>query len=317
MKVVLVGEESAGLGALRLLLDRGVPPVAVLTTPPAAERRGFSLWSEAHRLGVPALPAHAVREPVPDHLHQAGIDLLLNVHSLHVIRAPWLTLPRLGAFNLHPGLLPEYAGLDSASWALYEGAGTHGVTLHHMEPGIDTGPIAWQRRFPIGAADTALRLNQRSIREGLGLLSLLLEAAGRGGTAIPRVPQDLSRRRYLGRTPPEGGWLPIEGPVARCIGLVRACDFRPFPSPWGTPGLLRGDRRVEIVQASPGTHPAGCAAGTLGPRHDDGIDLACGDGFLRVHLVRWNGTVMAAQEVLREGELLRRGPGDDAGGTKR
>ena len=68
------------------------------------------------------------------------MDLILNVHSLHLIRKEILDLPRLGSFNFHPGPLPRYAGLNSVCWALYRGETKHGVTLRSwwriMTPGL-------------------------------------------------------------------------------------------------------------------------------------------------------------------------------------
>ena len=67
----------------------------------------------------------------------------MNVHSLFLIH-PWSSAPTIGSFNLHPGPLPEYAGLNVPSWAIYEGEKrSHGVTVHWMDEGVDTGPIAW------------------------------------------------------------------------------------------------------------------------------------------------------------------------------
>ena len=73
-------------------------------------------------------------------MREQGVDLLLNVHSLYLIaRRTVVAAPRIGSFNLHPGPLPEYAGLNTPSWAIYNGEREHGVTVHWMEPGVDTG----------------------------------------------------------------------------------------------------------------------------------------------------------------------------------
>jgi len=55
-----------------------------------------------------------------------------------------LGVPARGAWNLHPGPLPRYAGLNAPSWAIYRGEQRHGVTVHRMDRGIDTGDIAYQ-----------------------------------------------------------------------------------------------------------------------------------------------------------------------------
>ena len=82
------------------------------------------------------------------------VDRLLNVHSLFVIAREIIQAPRFGSFNLHPGPLPRYAGLNALSWAIYRGELRHGVTIHKMLPGTDTGPIAYQAILEIEENDT-------------------------------------------------------------------------------------------------------------------------------------------------------------------
>ena len=128
------------------------------------------------------------------------IDLLLNVHSLYVIHADLVAAPRTGSFNLHPGPLPEYAGLNAPSWAIYHGESRHTVTVHWMEPGIDTGAIAYETSFEIAEDDTGLSLSARCVREDCPV-----PAAAGLGCAGPRrhsgdgsrscAPQVLRRRR--------------------------------------------------------------------------------------------------------------------------
>ena len=118
LAVALAAEEAAGVGALRLLAERGYRIVAVLTGS-AAEGRGASVAGLAAELGVPVRPAEQVRDPaLAAWLRGQGTDLLLNVHSLHVVDPDVLEAPALGAFNLHPGPLPDRAGLNVPSWAL-------------------------------------------------------------------------------------------------------------------------------------------------------------------------------------------------------
>ena len=77
----------------------------------------------AERLGIEVHPAGLVREErFAAFLETREIDLLLNVHSLFVIRPDALRAPTIGSFNLHPGLPPRYAGLNAPSWAIYHGS---------------------------------------------------------------------------------------------------------------------------------------------------------------------------------------------------
>ena len=143
MNVLLVAEESAGIQTLRLVTESEHEVAGVMTTPPT-RGGGATVASAASALGIPVLPSERVREPAfADWVHAHDVDLLLNVHSLFVIDANVIRAPRLGAFNLHPGPLPEYAGLNAPSWAIYFGETRHAVTLHWMDAEIDTGAIAY------------------------------------------------------------------------------------------------------------------------------------------------------------------------------
>jgi UDP-4-amino-4-deoxy-L-arabinose formyltransferase/UDP-glucuronic acid dehydrogenase (UDP-4-keto-hexauronic acid decarboxylating) len=112
VKIVLVAEESAGVRALQLVAQSPHSLQAVLTAG-GSEGRGLSVQAAAQRLGVPTLPAALVKKPTfAAELQREQVDVLLNVHALHLVCADVLESLRVGGFNLHPGPLPEYAGLN-------------------------------------------------------------------------------------------------------------------------------------------------------------------------------------------------------------
>src|SRR5688572_8850279 len=169
MRVALLCEEAAGLRTLQFVARTGHEIAAVLTS------SGSAVWKCALQLGLAPLAAHRVREPgLAEELAHMHLDLMLNVHSLYIVPPAVLRAPRHGAYNLHPGPLPEYAGLNAPSWAIYHGEPCHGVTLHRMEPGVDTGPIAFQTRFALSPRDTGLSVSLRCAEEGLRLFARLL-----------------------------------------------------------------------------------------------------------------------------------------------
>jgi methionyl-tRNA formyltransferase len=318
LAVALVGEESAGLRALRLIEGSGHRLAAVLTSPPAAggRERGAataSLWRVAETAGHPTFPAAGVGDPelapaLARRLRDEGVDLLLNVHSLHVVRPEVLRAPRMGSFNLHPGPLPAYAGLDTVSWALYRGETEYGVTVHEMTERIDAGGIAFRASFPIGPGDTAFSLYARCIREGLTLLGRLLETAA-ARDRVPVEPQDLGRRRYFARTgPPLGGRLDWRRSAREVHDFVRACDYGPFPSPWGRPRTTlaseAGTRELELLETALTGRPAGAPPGTIEATAAGGRSVACTDEWLEVRVVRADGRRRPSAAVLEPGGRL-------------
>ncbi|HEX7022764.1 MAG TPA: formyltransferase family protein [Trueperaceae bacterium] len=306
LRVVLVAEEAAGVQTLRLLERSPHQVVAVMSGPTTGEvLRGASVGGLARTLGYRVWPARRVKDAaLAEDLRAAGVDLLLNVHSLYLIHASVLAAPRLGAFNLHPGPLPEYAGMNAPSWAIYRGETRHGVSLHWMEAGIDTGAVAYRDDFEISEADTGLSVSAACVRRGLPLIERLLETAARDPEAVPRWEQDVSRRRYFGRDVPQGGRLDWRAPAREVVRFVRACDYYPLPSPWGTPQTCMAGAPLGVIQAKGSGAPAAGPPGTVGEVEEGGVRVAAADEAVLVRRVLWQGKARPAQEVLVPGMRL-------------
>ncbi len=187
--------------------------------------------------------------------------------------------PRHGAYNLHPGPLPEYAGLNAPSWAIYHGEPCHGVTLHRMEPGVDTGPIAFQTRFALSPRDTGLSVSLRCAEEGLRLVERLLDA---DPSRVRLEPQDLSARRYFGRGVPQDGRIDWTLSAQRVQAFVRACDYRPFPSPWDFPMAEVGERMVKVLKTALTGTACGTPPGTVDYDPAGRARVACEDEWLEL-----------------------------------
>jgi UDP-4-amino-4-deoxy-L-arabinose formyltransferase/UDP-glucuronic acid dehydrogenase (UDP-4-keto-hexauronic acid decarboxylating) len=302
LKVALVAEEGAGNRVLHLLSKRGHN--VVLFTSTDSDGPLSTLMVRARTLGIEIRAAEEVRDPeTAGWMREERVALVLNVHSLHIIDADVLAAPRLGAYNLHPGPLPERAGLHAASWALYEGADRYGVTLHRMSPQVDAGTIAFADDFAIRPADTGLTVMTQCVRHGLRLIEALVEMAERG-EAIPAHPQDLARRRWFTAGPPKGGRLDWYLPARRVTDFVRACDYRPFPSPWGFPWCKRGSTRIAILSARALDRAADAIPGTVVHADGGAVLVAATDAWVRVGTVEIAGRTAAAAEAIPHGSRL-------------
>jgi methionyl-tRNA formyltransferase len=305
LNIVLAAEEAAGLQALKLLTDGPHRLLAVLTSAPAANTKKASVAAAADRLGVPVWDAGLLASaPLAKSLRQQNADLLLNVHSLVVAHADVVAAPRIGSFNLHPGPLPEYAGLSAPSWAIYHGARRYAVTLHWMDTGIDTGDIAFTAPVPISRQDTGLTLSAACVRAGVPLIASLLRVAAWNPDHIPAIAQDLARRHYFGRTGPHPHGMPWDLRARRLDAFVRACNYRPFPSPWGRPISMLGDRRIEILKTSLTGERCSSVPGTVVADDGGTVRVATADDWLRIERIALDGRSSPPTDVLREGVIL-------------
>jgi len=303
MNVALAAEESAGLQMLSALARSGHRVVVVLTAPPETGSSKNSLWNAARDSGFETLPAELVKGPeLAKQLRSRDVDILLNVHSLHIIHRDVLAAPRLGAFNLHPGPLPRYAGLNSISWALFRGEQTHGVTVHRMEPRIDAGPIVYQSIFQLDPEETGFTLTFKCIREGIVLMQRLLDVAAADPDAIPLIAQDLSAREYFGTETPEGGRISWSWPASKVVNFVRACDFFPFASPWGHPCAFLTVKEVGVAKARLTGLPCDASPGTVGQSTNLGVLVACRDEWVLASKLHVDGKYVPAQEFLKSGD---------------
>jgi UDP-4-amino-4-deoxy-L-arabinose formyltransferase/UDP-glucuronic acid dehydrogenase (UDP-4-keto-hexauronic acid decarboxylating) len=306
LRVLIVAEESAGIQVVRLVAGSGHETVGVLTAP-ATRGGGATVATVAEGLGLRRLESERVKDPAfAEWIRGEQVDLLLNVHSLFVIHPAVVAAPRVGSFNLHPGRLPGYAGLNAPSWAIYRREASHGVTLHWMEAGIDTGAIAYEHEFELGPNDTGLSVSMRCVTEGLRLVERLLEDAERA--AIPARPQPIEGRRYFGRGAPEGGLVSWARSAHELEAFVRACDYFPFASPWGHPQARLGDGRAfELLKVSLTGEESSGPPGSVGDVVGSAVRVATGDQWLLAERVRVDGEILDGAVALTPGSRLADG----------
>lgn len=303
MNVLLIGEESAGVRMLHELQQSRHHIVAVMASP--QRFAGARLWDAALKQGFPAWPACLVKDPsFAEKVRGEKVDIIVNVHSLYLIHRAVLEAPQIGAFNLHPGPLPGYAGLNAVSWAIYRGERSHGVTVHWMAPEIDAGPIAFRSLFPIEEGDTALSVSNRCVREGLALMTRLLDFAAKNPAEIPAIPQDIRKRRYFGAEVPENGRLSWHWPAHKIVNFVRACDYYPFRSPWGHPLTRCGSQELAVVTARRTRLPSHVPPGTVGERTESGVQVSSLDEWVQVTKLRIDKELVHPAKVLHGGEHL-------------
>lgn len=316
MNVLLVGEESAGAQTLKMILNSPHRLVGVLASESRKAVGGMTVWQHAVKAGCATWPAEVVKDPAfAETVRELEVDLLLNVHSLFVIKPEIVSAPRFGSFNLHPGPLPAYAGLNAPSWAIYRDEKSHGVTLHRMLAGIDTGPIAYQTIFEIDDSDTGFTVSAKCIRHGMELIRKLLDAAAEDPGLIPAIEQDFERREYFSRGTPLNGWVDWTRPGREIFNFVRAADYSPFKSPWRTPRAQVDSMEVAFMKVGLTDQISSQPAGTV--RHGSGgeVLIAASDLWIRAERVSVDGEPLHPRDALPDGFRLEPAPPPQLSGS--
>ena len=169
--------------------------------------------------------------------------------------------------------------------------------------------FAYQQIFQLSENDTGFSVSARCVREGLPMLDRLVAQAAENAGAIPRIEQDLSQRSYfVRRRVPHRGRLSWSWSARKLVDLVRAADFHPFPSPWGTPLARRADEPLNIIKTTRTHEPCDAEPGRVTPSETPrAVRVACADEWVDLRLVRFEGGVRAADEIIAAGELLSDG----------
>ena len=210
---------------------------------------------------------------------------------------------------MHPGRLPDYAGLHTHQWAIRNGEAAFGVTVHEMRPSVDTGAVVGRRDFPLQGTETGLSLYLKCMEEGGSLLGEVIDRIV-AGKALETHPQDMSRRRlYRHRDALDGriDWAWTAPVIER---FVRAAAYAPLASPTYTPTthLPYGQvLTVDEVVLGPSA-PEAPVGGTM-IADEDGAGVVCGDGeVVWLERVQLDGVAMTGRELLAHvnpGERLR------------
>jgi len=138
----------------------------------------------------PSDKGHLIHESAP-------FDWLLSMNNTHIFTEGELKLAAIGALNLHPAPLPEYAGLYCHLWGLEHGLEEWATTVHFIEVGVDVGDIVLKPSFPIETDDPRVLFVQ-TMKQGIMAMETVIDWIVEG-RELPREPQDLSKRRVYTR----------------------------------------------------------------------------------------------------------------------
>lgn len=287
MRIVFAGTPEFAVPSLRAAA-RKAEIVAVYTQPDRPAGRGRELQASPVKLaaleqGFPVLQPETLKSELSrDALRALKPDLMVVVAYGLLLPQAILDIPGYGCWNVHASLLPRWRGAAPIQRAIEAGDSETGVCLMQMEKGLDTGPVLLSQRLAIGADETAGQLHDRlaelggqTLGDGLGLLR-----AGMKPVAKPQPEAGATYARKLEKSEARLDWSQPAEVLAR---KVRA--FNPWPI---AEVALAGERvRIHAATALDLAHAA--APGSVLQASRDGIDVACGEGALRIATLQREG----------------------------
>ena len=288
LRVVFMGTPELAAEVLRALLAGPHTVVGVVSQPDRPAGRGRQLVSPpvaalAAEHGLPlAQPASVKTAGFREWVRALDPDVAVVAAFGHVLGARALAVPRLGSINVHASLLPRWRGASPIQRALEAGDPETGVSIMQMDPGLDTGPVILVRRLAIDPAETAETLHDRLATLGAEALHEAL-AALEAGTAVatPQPSDGACYAHVLDKAAADIDWTRSAVTLDR---RIRA--FHPWPGA-RTTWAGRDLKILPPVAPLPGAPEV--PPGTVVAVGADGVDVACGDGILRVGLLQLAG----------------------------
>lgn len=310
MRIVFMGTPDFAVPSLNALLALPRHSVAgVVTQPDRPAGRGLKVAASpvkrtAVERGLPVLQPQRLKS---SRFHAAlktfEADLFVVV-AFRLLPASVLTMPRLGAVNLHASLLPKYRGAAPIQWAIVEGEQETGVTTFIIDREMDAGQILLQRRVAIDPEETAGELHDRLSVIGAEVLVETVEQIAAGSARPSPQTGEPTRAPKLFRADGRIDWAQ---PAAEIHNRIRG--FNPYPMAFTTwrGRAVRLLRSQIAAQEAPDTGPGE----VVSVDRDEGMMIQTGKGWLKILTLQPEGRKPVSAGEFVRGYRIK--PGDRLG----
>ena len=308
MRVIFAGTPEFARVALEKLHVAGFEIALVLTQPDRPAGRGLKLqtspvkqWALLHDIPIAQPRSLRLDGKFPDDAlaAQTAIDAakadVMVVAAYGLILPQWiLDTPRLGCLNIHASLLPRWRGAAPIHRAIEAGDAETGITIMQMNAGLDTGDMLLVAKQVIAPDETTPSLHDKLAALGARLIVQALELAASGSLKPqPQPPEGITYANKIEKAEAHIDWQQSAAAIER---RIRA--FNPFP---GASSCLNGEVvKLQNAHVLIAAHANKFSAGGILSTQPEGIDVATGDGVLRItQLQKSGGKSLHAADFLR------------------
>lgn len=308
LRIVFMGTPDFAVASLQALVEGGYNVVGVITAPDKPAGRGKKLHQSAVKIyasekGLNVLQPEKLKNPeFLDELRALEADLQVVVAFRMLPEVVW-DMPRLGTFNLHGSLLPQYRGAAPLNWAVINGETKTGVTTFLLAHEIDTGKILFRKEIDIWENDTVGTIHDALMGIGAKLVVETVDALASGDyKAIPQEElvaegEEIKHAPKIFKEDCKIDWSDDADAVRN---LIRGLS--PYPAAWTT--LIHKETGKEtatkIFMAMRVEDNKNTPAGTLESDGKNFIKVACTNGWLQITDLQIAGKKrMKVQDFLR------------------
>lgn len=239
LRIIYMGTPDFAVESLRALVEGGYNVVAVVTMPDKPAGRGHQLQYSAVKqyalsVGLPLLQPERLRdEDFLTELRSYNADLQIVVAFRMLPEVVW-DMPRLGTFNLHASLLPQYRGAAPINWAVMNGDTQTGATTFMLQHEIDTGNIILQESIDITIDENVGSVHDRLMTMGATLVTrtvdLIIDSENKGVELPTTQQQESSNLRPAPKIFKETCMIDFSWTAERIRNHVRGLS--PYPAAW-------------------------------------------------------------------------------------
>lgn len=296
LRIVFMGTPEFAVASLKALVENNYNVVAVVTAPDKPAGRGKKLTEPevkkyAIEKGLKVLQPEKLKDPgFLEVLKAFQADLQVVVAFRMLPEVVW-NMPRLGTFNLHASLLPQYRGAAPLNWAIINGETKTGVTTFLLDHEIDTGKILFQRETEIGENDTVGDIHDRLMKTGAELVLETVDSLAKGNV-VPVPQSEFPQNETIKRAPKifkEDCKIDWNKNVGAIRNLIRGLS--PHPAAWCNLVHKESGRTIpcKIFFAQAVITEETANPGTIDSDDEAYLNVACGNGWLEITDLQLSG----------------------------